>query len=156
MPRNRVWLVALLVAGLLGIALFGALAWRAVDVEHIATTEAEDDFEEALATVPSRTPLVWRDEQGGFVRGPQTPAVGPRPTQLHILAYHVDGQRLVRADVPIWFFKIKGPAVGYALRGTGFDMATLGLTASDLERAGARVVLDEVRSTGDRMLAWTN
>jgi hypothetical protein len=50
---------------------------------------------------------------------------------------------------------MKGPAAQIALRGTDFDPATLGLTAAELERAGAVVVLDEARDNGDRILAWT-
>jgi hypothetical protein len=30
-----------------------------------------------------------------------------------------------------------------------------GLTASDLERVGTRIILDETRDDGDRVLAWT-
>ncbi len=32
----------------------------------------------------------------------------------------------------------------------------LNLTATDLENAGASVVLDETRSNGDRLLVWTD
>ena len=73
-----------------------------------------------------------------------------------MLAYHASGQELVRADVPFWFFKAKRPAVQYALRGTDFDLAALNLTPSELNAAGACVVLDEVRPNGDRLLAWTD
>ena len=41
------------------------------------------------------------------------------------------------------------------MRDTGFDVDALKLTASDLERAGARVILDETRPGGDRLLVWT-
>ena len=41
-------------------------------------------------------------------------------------------------------------------RGTGFDLERLGLTAADLERAGAGVVIDEIGNNGDRLLAWTD
>ena len=43
----------------------------------------------------------------------------------------------------------------FALRGTSIDFKSLGVTAADLERSGAAVVLDETRSNGDRILAWT-
>ena len=156
MTRNRVGLVAFLIAAALGVAVFGVLAWRSVSVERMDGTEAQNSFEDALAGIPSRVPLVHRDADGAFVRETGKGPAGPPATQLHVLAYHVEGQRLVRADVPLWLFKVKGPAVEYALRGTGFDLEALGLTAGDLERAGPRVVLDEVLATGDRVLAWTN
>jgi hypothetical protein len=105
--------------------------------------------------VPSTPPLVQRDASGVFVRRPSVKSTGAVPTELHVLAYHVDGQRLVRADVPMWFFKVKGPALRYAVRDTGLDFDALNLTATDLENAGAGVVLDETRLNGDRLLVWT-
>jgi hypothetical protein len=74
---------------------------------------------------------------------------------MRVLAYRRPEQRLVRADVPLWFLKLKGPAVQYALRGTGLDLERLGVTPADLERYGACVVLDETRANGDRLLVWT-
>jgi hypothetical protein len=156
LTRNRAGLIAFIVAALLGVGVFGMLAWRSVSVERASGTEAQSSFEDALAGIPSREPLVRRDAGGAFVRETGKGRAGPPATQLHVLAYHIEGQRLVRADVPLWFFKVKGPAVEYAVRGTGFDLEALGLTAGDLERAGPRVVLDEVRATGDRVLAWTD
>jgi hypothetical protein len=71
------------------------------------------------------------------------------------LAYHASTQRLVSADIPIWFIRIKGPAAAFALRDTGFDLEVLGLTAGDLERSGAGLVVDESRGE-DALLAWTD
>jgi hypothetical protein len=105
--------------------------------------------------VPSPPPLVQRDASGNFVRHESEPTTSRAATQPHALAYYVGGQRLVRADVPLWFFKVKGPAVRYTLRDTGFDLDALNLTATDLERAGARVILDETWFSGDRLLVWT-
>jgi hypothetical protein len=155
MTRNSVGLVAFLVAALLGVSLVSLLTWRSVAVERMDATAAQHNFEEARDRVPFRAPLVRRDAQGGFVRETEVAPAGAPPTHLHVLAYYVDAHRLVRADVPLWFFKVKGPALAYGLRGTGFDLETLGLTAGDLERAGARIVLDEMRSSGDRVLVWT-
>ena len=85
-------------------------------------------------------------------------ASGPRPAAADTtapLAYRVAEQRLVRADVPFWLLKAKGPAVQYSLRGTGVDLERLGVTPADLQRYGASVVLDESRENGDRLLVWT-
>jgi hypothetical protein len=139
----------------LGVAVFGVLAWRSVTVEQMDASGALNNFEDAKGRVPSTPPLVQRDASGNFVRHASEPATSHRATELHALAYYVEGQRLVRADVPLWFVKVKGPAVRYALRDTGFDLDALNLTATDLERAGARVILDETRSSGDRLLVWT-
>jgi hypothetical protein len=72
-----------------------------------------------------------------------------------VLAYQAGEQRLVAADVPFWFFRLKGPAAQYALSGTGLDLKRLGITAADLERHGPAVVIDHTRPNGDRLLVWT-
>ena len=152
----RAFLGALIVAAVVGVAAFGTLAWRAVTVVHVDTPGALQAFEEARMRVPMTTPLVERDAAGTFVRRQTVIAPGPAPTALHALAYYVDGQRLVRADVPLWFAKMKGPALRYAVRDTRLDLDALNLTATDLEDAGAGVVLDETRANGDRLLVWTD
>jgi hypothetical protein len=153
--RARVGAIVFVAAAVLGLAVFGMLAWRSVTVAQMDAGGALNNFDDAIALVPTTPPLVQRDGSGNFVRHPSEPAAGRGATQLHALAYYVEGQRLVRANVPLWFFKVKGPAMRYALRDTGFDIDALNLTATDLERAGARVILDETRSNGDRLLVWT-
>ena len=142
-----------LVAGALGLLTFAVLAWRAVSVQQAEASVALQQFEAVRASMQG-IPLVQRDESGRFERRVMTASDAP-VSQLHVLAHHVSGQQLVRADVPFWFFSVKGPAVQYALRGTDFDLAALNLTPSELEAAGPCVVIDEVRPNGDRLLAWT-
>ncbi len=154
MGNKRAVILVVLAAASLGLSVFGGMAWRAISVQQMDDTGAQHNFEDVLARARSPTPLVRR-ESGRFVRRPSSPPVGPPPRDLHVLAYYADGQRLVRADVPLWFFTVKGPAAAYALRGTGFDLETLGLTSRDLQQAGAGIILDETRPTGDRILAWT-
>jgi hypothetical protein len=57
--------------------------------------------------------------------------------------------------VPFWFLKVKGPAVQYALRGTGLDLKRLGVSPADLEGYGVCLILDQTRTNGDRLLVWT-
>ena len=153
-PSRRSWAVALAGAALLGLTIFGALAWRSVRVEHADETDAFRRFEEVRREFGS-TPLVHWAPGGTLTRMPAQVPRGTRPATLHVLAYRSAEERVIQADVPLWFFKVKGPAVDYALRGTGFDLTTLALTAGDLEQAGAGLVLDETRANGDRLLAWT-
>ena len=154
--RARVGAALFVVAAVFGLAVFGVLAWRSVSVLEMDASGALHNFDAARARVPSTPPLVQRDASGVFVRRPSVKTTGPAPTELHALAYHVDGQRLVRADVPLWFFKVKGPALRYAVRDTGLDLDALNLTATDLENAGPGIVLDETRLNGDRLLVWTD
>ena len=154
--RARVGVAAFLVAALLGAAIVGVMVFRSVSVLSIDDNGALSTFEEARMRVESTTPLVERDASGTLVRHRSVTPAGPVPTELHALAYHVAGHRLVRADVPFWFLRVKGPALRYAVRDTSLDLDALNLTARDLEDAGASIVLDETRSNGDRLLVWTD
>jgi hypothetical protein len=152
---SSAWIVALVSAAILGLTIFGALAWRSVSVEQADATDAVGRFEEVRRTFRSTQPLVRRDQNGGLIRNAPATTRGPAPADLRVLAYRASEERLIQADVPLWFLRVKGPAVDYALRGTGFDLASLGLTASDLAHAGAGLVVDETRMNGDRLLVWT-
>ena len=152
--RNR-WIATLGGAALIGLAVFGTMLWRTVSIEMLASAHARERFDTIRATFPSATPLVRRDESGRFVRTEASGRDASSPARrLYVLAYHASTGRLVSADVPIWFIRIKGPAAALVLRDTGFDLDVLGLTAADLERSGAGLVLDESRGE-DSLLAWT-
>lgn len=139
---------------LLALSASGILLWRSVHVERADATDAQRRFQEIRRGFPSAPLVVW-DPAGRLVRnGPPAPR-GPRPSELHVLVYRSADERLIQADAPLWFIKVKGPVASYAFRGTGFDLAALGLTASDLEEAGAGLVVDQTRKNGDRLLAWT-
>ena len=130
------WIVAGVGVALLGLSGSGILIWRSVHVDQADAADARRRFEEVRHDFPSAPLVVW-DAGGRLTRNAPRAAGGPRPSQLHVLLYRSREERLVRADVPLWFFKVKGPAMNYALRGTEFDLAALGLTAADLEEAGA-------------------
>jgi hypothetical protein len=72
-----------------------------------------------------------------------------------VLAHLASERGLVRAEVPLWFLRLKAPAVRPVLRGTGVDPGDLGLTVDDLEALGRALLLDVSRPNGDRVLVWT-
>ena len=71
-----------------------------------------------------------------------------------LLAFRASDNRLLRSDIPFWFFRLKGSAAQFALRGSGFDMKRLGITPGDIARQGAGIILDETSANGDRLLVW--
>ena len=154
--RTRRVLLALLAGAVVGFAIFGLLAYRAVSVEEAAAPEALRRFESIRAALGGRPPLIALDDAGNVVRRAAPGSTSPRPvSRLGVLAYQAGEQRLVTADVPMWFFKLKGPAAQYLVRGTGLDLERLQITASDLERHGPSIVIDHARTGGDRLLVWT-
>ena len=153
-PPRRI-LIGFVAAAAIGLGIFGVMTYRAVSVERVDSSEALRRFATIRATLPSGTPLLTLDETGNVTRRSEPRPGAPGPVRrLSVLAYHTDSHRLVSADVPFWFFRIKGPAARYALRDTGFDLDRLGLTPDDLERHGPSVVIDHGKPNGDRLLVW--
>jgi hypothetical protein len=85
MSGGRSGVLAVVVAAVLGLTVFGGLAWRAITVQQMDGAGAQHNFEDVLASAKSPTPLVRR-ESGRFVRRPSSPLVGPPPGDLHVLA----------------------------------------------------------------------
>jgi hypothetical protein len=95
------------------------------------------------------------EPSGRVVRRPSPPPdAASHLERFRILVYQVQQRRLVLADVPFWFVALKGPALQYAVRETGVDLARRGVTAADLRRHGPGPILDETRPNGDRVLVW--
>ena len=152
--RGMLWWFSAAAAA--GLGVFVLLAWRSVTVEQATPDEALRRFTEVRNSLAVVEPLLRVGAAGRITRRVQPSArEAVHPTRLRALAYRAPERRLVRADVPFWFFKIKGPAAQYALHRTGLDLDRLGVTPADLERCGVCLVLDETRANGDRLLVWT-
>ena len=139
-----------------GFAVFFVLAWNATSVERVTADEAGSRFEAALRPFPTSPSLLERDASGTLIR--RTPPPASRPgaiDNLHVLAHRTADSRLVEVVIPFWFFRLKAPAAQLMLRGTGFDLSELGVTADDLEVHGPGVIVNETSEDGDRLLIWT-
>ena len=137
------------------VVMFAFVVWRSVTIERAEASDALRRFAQVQSRFHSSDPMLRIDADGTITRRPVRPGERALLSRLQALAYRVQEQRIVHASVPFWFLKMKGPAVQYALRDTGFDLKRLGVTPADLEHFGAGVVLDETRANGDRLLVWT-
>jgi hypothetical protein len=156
-PRlgRRIVLVSLACA-VGGLIILGGLVWRAVTIGDAAPERVAEVFAAARTALRTRTPLVDIDEQGHVTRRESEPTRTPQPIgRVKAMAYQPRVERIVRADVPFWFLKLKGPAARLALRDTGVDLERLGITPADLERHGPGIVVDQLSSSGARLLVWT-
>jgi hypothetical protein len=143
-------------AAVIGVGVFGAMVRRAVDVDEVGRPQAVRQFEEIRARVGGPAMLV-RDENGRLARHPATPVARDAPiTRLYVWSYQAGLGRLVRVDIPFWFYKLKAPAAQLAVRNTGFDLEELGVTPAELERQGPVLLDDETSATtGDLLMIWT-
>lgn len=155
-PGGRRILFGFVACAAIGLGIFSVMVYRAVTIERVPPSEALRRIQAIRAVLPAGPPVLTLDDAGTVVRREEPRTTAPVPIRrLSVLAYHADAQRLLSADVPFWFFRIKGPAARYAVRDTGFDLDRLGITPADLERHGPSVVIDRVRPNGDRLLVWT-
>jgi len=150
--RVFVWCGA---AALAAIGIFASLVQQSVTVEDAAPNEALRRFAEIRSRLTFTEPMLQIDATGRVTRRNAPADRATPPTRLRVLAYRAPQARLVRADVPFWLVKVKGPAVRYALRDTGLDLDRLGMSPTDLERYGVCLILDETGQNGDRLLVWT-
>ncbi len=140
----------------IGFSIFGVLVYRAVTIEQADRGEAARRFAAVRAALPPGPPVLAIDRMGNVVRRETPRSTTSRDIRrLCVLMYYAEAQRLVSADVPFWFFRIKGPAAQYTLRDTGLDLDRLGVTPDELQRYGPVVVLDQVRPNGDLLVVWT-
>jgi hypothetical protein len=148
-------LLLLVVAAVLGVGVFVYLASNTVTVERADDSEAMRQFQAARAAFGATPPMLEVDATGRVVRHASPPSEDVHGLrQLRVLVFQAQQRRLIRSDVPFWFVTIKGPALQFALRGTGVDLEGLGVTAADIRRHGPGPILDETRSNGDRILVW--
>ncbi|MEO5820584.1 MAG: hypothetical protein ABIT71_08760 [Vicinamibacteraceae bacterium] len=153
---SRRVVLLVLACALGGVVIFGGLVWRAVAIERADARQASDAFTAARAALGPGTPLLDVDDQGQVTRREQASDRTPLPiSRVKAMTYRADLGRIVRADAPLWFLKLKGPAARLALRDTGVDLERLGITPADLERYGPRTVIDHTGSRGTRLLVWT-
>jgi hypothetical protein len=154
--RASRFLLLFAAAALAGMTVFAVLARRAVTVEKSSAGDAERQFAAVRERFGDLAPLLADDGTGHLARRDREPPVSPRPiARIRVMQFTAADGRLIRADVPFWFFELKAPAAQFFVRGTDLDLNELGLTASDLSREGPTLILDARQEDGDRLLVWT-
>ncbi len=155
--KLRPWHIGLIIVGavLLGLAVFGILAAGVTTVTRLDTDTARSHFEAVVDSLDLGPPRLMRDGKGRFTnRDPAVASEGGAPTNLSVMVYRADNRRLIRSDIPFWFFRLKGPVVQLAVRDSGFDMKDLGIRPADIARQGAGFIMDESFANGDHLLVW--
>ncbi len=141
---------------LVAVLISAAFVWVATNVTRAPASEADRQIQRVLAVLGDSPPLVTRDAAGRVSRRTAPAPPEPRPiVRIVVLSYRRGSERLIRSDVPFWFFRMKAPAAQMLVRDSQLDLQTLGLTAADLQREGPTLILDETSSDGNRLLVWT-
>src|SRR4051812_17649287 len=121
MTRTSRVLLCVALAGATGLIAFGIMAWQSVTVSRVDVDEALQRFLEVRAQFGGSEPILHMQPDGRVVRTKEPTDGGGSPGYFRVLAYRAAEHRLVRASIPFWFLKAKGPALNYTLRDTGLD-----------------------------------
>jgi hypothetical protein len=126
-------------------------------VEKMDTNAASYRFRGALEQFDDTRPMLTMDGSGRVIRHTRSsnelmPVV---PTELKVLAWRGSSIGLVEVHIPMWFLRLKGPAINYLLKDTTFDLQAWGITVAELQDWGPGVVLDHRSAKAERVLIWT-
>ena len=151
------FLKILLIAAALGLGVFVWTASRVTTVERMGTNAASYRFRGVLQQFEDPQPMLTMNGGGRVTRHTRTSKslVPTVPTHLNVLAWRGSSVGLVEVQIPMWFLRMKGPAINFLLKDTKFDLQAWRLTVEELQDWGPGVVLDHHSGRGERVLIWT-
>lgn len=153
MPHPRSLRTALLSALSLGVVISGTLVVllvtsSSVDVDFLTRENAFAEMDRVRAQFPDQVPCIDRREDQVT---PEGGARGSRPSIVHMLAWEREDARLIRASTPYWALRIGA----FKLKAARLMVPPLErISAIDLERCGAGLVVDRETSGGGRLVVW--
>ncbi len=163
---KRTWIsiaiAALIIVGVLGLALVGGIAYFVYD--HVRTQittpgTAAAEFERERGRFIGQEPLIEIHEESNesiVRRHPDAPAHSADQIEaIHALAFDPKARKLVRVSIPMWLLRLM-PQGRVRLFGSDsdFDSARMRLTLADIERHGRGLILDSRMDNGTQVLVW--
>jgi hypothetical protein len=163
MTTGKTWLWIIL--GFVGVCVLGMsvvagagiyFVSKHINVRATSSAGALKTFETARARFNSQQPLIELDafEHAREVRRiADLPTSDVKPNDLHVLVWKASDNQLVNVSVPFWVLRLGRQKMDFA--GPDFDFDQLHINPADLERIGPALVLDYRRTSGERVLIWT-
>jgi len=167
MTRNRrtwlsVALAALLVAGMLGLAVIGGSIYfvsRHIRTESIADAAAAERLNRARMRFAGQPALIeLRDHDQVIVHRPDPPSTRGASLQVLKILVHDSGEgRLIDLEIPFWLLRLMPRRHLSILSDAGveLDAERLRVSVDDLDAYGPGVILDHRDSRGAQVLVWT-
>jgi hypothetical protein len=161
--RNWIWIVfgVFVVLFMLGIgAMIATTAWIQSNLTVTETTEgtAQQELDTIRARFANRPPLLeMRDGRPAYSGGrkPDAPAAPEPVSNLHVMVWDPDENRLLSVAVPFWLLRLKSGPIEFSSYASGWDDEGVDLTPEDLEKHGPGLILDMTGRRGERVLLWT-
>jgi len=133
---------------------------RHINAQRTSSAEAQKAFDSTLASFKDPRALIELDSfdrphpARPFSELPTSPT---KPSDLWILAFDADRERLVKVSLPFWILRMGRRKMDIMSSGDrSFDLERLNLDVPELERIGPAVIIDFRRSgSGEHVLVWT-
>jgi len=165
MASAKTWLW--IIVGFVGVCVLGLFAIagtgvyfvsRHIQVRPTTSANALQTFDAARARFKTEQPLIEIDEfehPRSARRLADVPTSTVKPTDLHVLVWKADENKLINLSVPFWILRFGRQKMKLAGEGGGFNVERLNLDVPELERIGPALVLDFRPPSGERVLIWT-
>jgi flagellar basal body-associated protein FliL len=162
-PSKRTWLWIALAA--LGLCVIFVIAIAGVGLyfvsSHVSTktstsAEAFSAFDTARAPFKDVPPVYEVDDHERVKqlrKFADLPDGKTRATQMQVLVWDDDRERLVKVSVPFWVLKMGHQKID--IGNNAFELEQLELDVKELERVGPLLLLDLRPRGGQRVLIWT-
>jgi hypothetical protein len=165
MASKKTWIW--IIVGVVGACVLGVVALAGVGVyfvsQHVSAkrstpADALQAVEAARAFFKDQPPLLELDS---FGRPQPTrpfaslPTSATKPSELWVLAWNADDEKLVKLSVPFWILRFGRRKLDVNSGDSGFDLDRLHLDINELERIGPTLILDLRHPNGERVLVWT-
>jgi hypothetical protein len=163
MAKARTWLWIILGIFAVIILCFVGLIGAGVYMfkQHVNTTQATsaesiEAFSAVKARFQNQLPLIRADaaDRGG-VRVEDLPTSPTKPTELHVLVWDNENNRLVRLSLPLWLLKLGHRKMEFSSPDYSLDLKNFNIDVNDLERIGPKLLLDRTDLQGKHVLVWT-
>jgi hypothetical protein len=165
MASRKTWLWIVLGAFGAGVLVLVAVAaagvyfvTQRVQADRSTSADAKRAFDSVVEAFGETRPLYELD-QAGDPRATRPvadlPTADTPPTDLRMLAWDPEHERLIRVALPFWMLRVGQQKFSFSHDHPGFDLDGLDLDVSQLERIGPALVFDYREDTGVRVLLWT-
>lgn len=154
-------LIALAIAALLGVSVFGVLLTSWTELREVPAAEAQPAIEEVLGAVAEQRAYIFITPDGDVEVRRELELPEPADLRtLHVVGWEPRHERLADVAFPMWFVRMKmssGLDFGTLASFIAGDWENLDLSISleDLERRGPGLILDLRRPDGARLVLWT-
>jgi hypothetical protein len=164
-PSKKTWIwvivtiVGLCIVSVLAVAAFGMyFVSQHISTSRATSADADRRFDEIRAAFKDKNPLLEIDSSGEphAVRPlHELPGSTTKPESLSVLAWNPREGRIAKISLPFWIIRLGRNNIDISSGDHRFEFKDLGLDVRELERIGPAIVIDLTRSSGERVLVWT-